>query len=114
MYPQMAKPQRETNVSLIDPAVVVPARTREKVSKEIWNLPNSLTLFRIFLIPVLVVVLLTRYSYRLGLGIFLVAAITDFFDGYFARKLNKTTRLGTLLDPIADKLLTSAAFISFV
>jgi CDP-diacylglycerol--glycerol-3-phosphate 3-phosphatidyltransferase len=87
---------------------------REKVSTEIWNLPNSLTLFRIFLVPLLVVVLLTKYSNRLGLVIFLVAAITDFFDGYFARRMQKITRLGALLDPIADKLLMSAAFISLV
>ena len=93
--------------------IAVPA-FREHVSKEVWNLPNSLTLFRIFLVPILVVVLLTKYSNYLGLGIFLVAAATDFFDGYFARKLNKTTRLGTLLDPIADKLLMSAAFISLI
>jgi CDP-diacylglycerol--glycerol-3-phosphate 3-phosphatidyltransferase len=87
---------------------------REKVSTEIWNLPNSLTLFRIFLVPFLVVVLLTKYSNRVGLTIFLVAAITDYFDGYFARRMKKITRLGTLLDPIADKLLMSAAFISLV
>src|SRR5438067_3910855 len=87
---------------------------REKVSTEIWNLPNSLTLFRIFLVPFLVVVLLTKYSNRVGLAIFLVAAITDYFDGYFARRMKKITRLGTLLDPIADKLLMSAAFISLV
>ena len=87
---------------------------QENVRNEIWNLPNSLTLLRIFLVPLLVVVLLTKYSDFLGLGIFLVAAITDFFDGYFARRLNKTTRLGALLDPIADKLLMSAAFISLV
>jgi CDP-diacylglycerol--glycerol-3-phosphate 3-phosphatidyltransferase len=87
---------------------------REKVSTEIWNLPNSLTLFRIFLVPFLVVVLLTKYSNRVGLGIFLVAAVTDYFDGYFARRMKKITRLGTLLDPIADKLLMSAAFISLV
>lgn len=87
---------------------------REKVSTEIWNLPNSLTLFRIFLVPLLVVVLLTKYSNRLGLAIFLVAAVTDFFDGYFARRMKKITRLGALLDPIADKLLISAAFISLV
>lgn len=86
----------------------------EKVSTEIWNLPNSLTLFRIFLVPLLVVVLLTKYSNRLGLAIFLVAAVTDFFDGYFARRMKKITRLGALLDPMADKLLTSAAFISLV
>ena len=87
---------------------------REKVSSEIFNLPNSLSLFRIFLVPLLVVVLLTKYSNRLGLVIFLVAAVTDFFDGYFARRMQKITRLGALLDPIADKLLMSAAFISLV
>ena len=92
-------------------AVPTPA---QNAKNEIWNLPNSLTLLRIFLVPILVVVLLTKYSDFLGLGIFLVAAITDFFDGYFARRLNKTTRLGALLDPIADKLLMSAAFISLV
>ena len=80
----------------------------------VWNLPNSLTLLRIFLVPFLVVVLLTKYSNFLGLGIFLVAAITDFLDGYFARRMKKVTRLGALLDPIADKLLMSAAFISLV
>jgi CDP-diacylglycerol--glycerol-3-phosphate 3-phosphatidyltransferase len=93
------------------PTVVPPP---ENVATEIWNLPNSLTLFRIFLVPFLVVVLLTRYSNYLGLAIFFVAAITDYFDGYFARKYNKMTRLGALLDPIADKLLMSAAFISLI
>ena len=78
------------------------------------NLPNALSLLRIFLVPFLVVVLLTKYSNRVGLAIFLVAAITDYFDGYFARRMKKITRLGTLLDPIADKLLMSAAFISLV
>ncbi len=89
---------------------------REKLSTEIWNLPNALTLLRIFLVPFLVVVLLTRFDGReyAGLTIFLVAAITDFFDGYIARKRNQMTRLGALLDPIADKMLMSAAFISLV
>jgi CDP-diacylglycerol--glycerol-3-phosphate 3-phosphatidyltransferase len=89
---------------------------RESLSNEIWNLPNGLTLLRIFLVPFLVVVLLTKFSGRefVGLGIFLVAAITDFFDGWVARRRNQTTRLGALLDPIADKLLMSAAFISLV
>ncbi len=123
MYPELAKPQRENSVSipptdgtsaLINQTVVAPNASQERVSDEIWNLPNSLTLFRIFLVPFLVVVLLTKYSNYLGLGIFLVAAATDFFDGYFARRMNKTTRLGTLLDPIADKLLMSAAFISLI
>jgi CDP-diacylglycerol---glycerol-3-phosphate 3-phosphatidyltransferase len=88
----------------------------EKLSTEIWNLPNALTLLRIFMVPFLVVVLLTKFSGReyVGLAIFLLAAITDFFDGWIARRRNQTTRLGALLDPIADKLLMSAAFISLV
>jgi CDP-diacylglycerol--glycerol-3-phosphate 3-phosphatidyltransferase len=89
---------------------------RENVSSEIFNLPNSLTLLRIFLVPFLVVVLLTKFYGReyVGLAIFLLAAITDFLDGFFARRYNRMTRLGALLDPIADKLLMSAAFISLV
>ena len=108
----------ETSMSAPPPEVapnviVVP---REKFSNEIWNLPNSLTLSRIFLVPFLVVVLLTKFSGReyAGLAIFLAAAATDFFDGYIARRRNQITRLGVLLDPIADKLLMSAAFISLV
>ncbi|HSP13524.1 MAG TPA: CDP-diacylglycerol--glycerol-3-phosphate 3-phosphatidyltransferase [Thermoanaerobaculia bacterium] len=90
--------------------------SKQKLSTEIWNLPNALTLFRIFLVPFLVVVLLTKFSGReyAGLAIFLVAAATDFFDGFIARRRNQITRLGQLLDPIADKLLMSAAFISLV
>src|SRR5262245_28642886 len=100
-----------------EPAIVLEsAPPRPPYSNEIWNLPNALTLFRIFLVPFLVAVLLTKFYGReyAGLTIFLVAAITDFFDGYFARRMKKMTRLGALLDPIADKLLMSAAFISLV
>jgi len=98
------------------PEVLVKPAVPQRFSNEIWNLPNTLTLFRIFLVPFLVVVLLTKFAGReyVGFGIFLVAAITDFFDGYFARKYNQVTRMGALLDPIADKLLMSAAFISLV
>ena len=80
------------------------------------NLPNALTLFRIFLVPLLVVVLLTRMPAKeyLALGVFLVAALTDFLDGWIARKFKKVTTLGMLLDPIADKILVSAALISLV
>jgi len=89
------------------------------------NLPNSLTVLRIFLFPILVVVLLTRqpnwnfwglpiHFEVWGVLILLVAAATDAMDGYFARKRREITTLGTLLDPIADKLLISAAFISLV
>ena len=81
-----------------------------------WNLPNSLTLFRIMLVPLLVAVLLTRFdgSEFWGLGIFLLAAVTDLVDGAIARRTKTVTRAGALLDPIADKLLVSAAFISLV
>ncbi len=88
------------------------------------NLPNFLTLSRIFAVPLLVVVLLTRVynpdrevvgvSIYLATLIFLGASITDYFDGYLARKRQQITTLGMLLDPVADKLLTSAAFISLV
>jgi CDP-diacylglycerol---glycerol-3-phosphate 3-phosphatidyltransferase len=80
------------------------------------NLPNWLTLLRIFLVPVLVVVLLTKFDLRevIGLAIFWIAGITDFFDGWIARRRGQVTTLGTLLDPIADKLLISSAFISLV
>jgi CDP-diacylglycerol--glycerol-3-phosphate 3-phosphatidyltransferase len=89
------------------------------------NFPNSLTLLRIFFVPVLIVVLLTRspnvelwgftaHFEFWGVLILLVAAATDWADGYFARRNSQVTTLGILLDPIADKLLISASFISLV
>ena len=87
------------------------------------NLPNTLTLVRMFLVPLLVVVLLTEFEGRQILGmpkeiagavIFAIASITDWLDGYLARRRRRVTWLGQMLDPIADKLLTSAAFISLV
>ena len=77
------------------------------------NLPNGLTLMRIFLVPLLVAVLLTKYSV-IAVAVFLAASLTDLLDGYFARKRKEITTLGTLLDPVADKLLISSAFISLV
>ena len=86
------------------------------------NLPNALTLSRIFIVPLLVVVLLTPVSenwlgvpqYILGVAIFVAAALTDYFDGKIARRRHQVSKLGKLLDPIADKLLISAALISLV
>jgi CDP-diacylglycerol--glycerol-3-phosphate 3-phosphatidyltransferase len=80
------------------------------------NLPISLTLLRIFFVPLLVVLLLTK-GHNMDLwavGVFLLAAVTDLLDGYLARKRGQITTLGILLDPIADKLLVSAALISLV
>jgi len=99
-----------------EPAKVEKRPKLEDISQEIVNVPNSLTLLRIFLVPFLVVVLLTKFEGKeyAGLAIFLVAALTDFLDGYIARRFHKITRIGMLLDPIADKLLISAALISLV
>lgn len=83
------------------------------VSTGNWTLPNALTVLRIFLVPILVVFLLTEYR-LIGLAVFMVASLTDWFDGYLARSRDQITTLGQLLDPIADKLLISAAFISLV
>lgn len=80
------------------------------------NLPNILTSIRILLVPILVVALLTKFDGRefVGLGLFLLAALTDFLDGYFARRFNLVSRFGQLLDPAADKILMAAAFVSLV
>jgi CDP-diacylglycerol---glycerol-3-phosphate 3-phosphatidyltransferase len=87
------------------------------------NLPNSLTVTRIFLVPLLVVVLLTKVKGPLILGlpkdvvgamIFALASLTDWADGYLARRRKQVTPLGQVIDPLADKFLTSAALISLV
>jgi len=78
------------------------------------NLPNAVTLSRIFLVPVLVTLLLTNYSAPIAAAVFLAASLTDFLDGYLARSRNQITTLGMLLDPVADKLLVSSAFIALV
>jgi CDP-diacylglycerol--glycerol-3-phosphate 3-phosphatidyltransferase len=89
------------------------------------NLPNALTILRIFFVPLLVAALVQENgslwvgSVRitnewLALAIFLAAAATDLLDGYLARRWKQVTTIGTLLDPIADKLLISAALISLV
>src|SRR6476646_5700613 len=89
------------------------------------NLPNALTILRIFFVPLLVAALVQeKVGFQLGdvrvtnewlaLAIFLAAAATDLLDGYLARRWKQVTTIGTLLDPIADKLLISAALISLV
>jgi CDP-diacylglycerol--glycerol-3-phosphate 3-phosphatidyltransferase len=87
------------------------------------NLPNALTIGRIFLVPLLVVVLLTKFEGHLILGmpkelvgaaIFGIASLTDVLDGYLARRRKQITTLGQLMDPLADKLLITAALVSLV
>ncbi|MGZ8257192.1 MAG: CDP-diacylglycerol--glycerol-3-phosphate 3-phosphatidyltransferase [Gallionella sp.] len=85
------------------------------------NIPNLLTWLRIFLIPVFVAVfyvsdqtLSAQHKNLIATGVFLLAAITDWLDGYLARKLNQTSAFGAFLDPVADKLMVAAALIILV
>ena len=83
------------------------------------NLPNKITLFRVLLVPVFVIIMLLPegvMSYRniIACVIFCVACISDFFDGYLARKWQLVTNFGKFMDPLADKLLVCSALILFV
>ena len=80
------------------------------------NLPIGLTLSRIVLVPLVIVFLISseRVHVLIAAAIFLLAAITDWLDGLIARRRNQVTTLGTLLDPVADKLLVAAALVSLL
>ena len=82
--------------------------------KEIWNLPNLLTIFRIVLIaPFLILLFSPWWVHKLiSLVIFIIASFTDLLDGWLARKLNKKTKFGNFMDPLADKLFVAAALIA--
>lgn len=89
----------------------------------VMNLPNALTISRIFFVPLLVVVLLTQFEGRnilgippevVGAAIFGLASLTDWADGYLARRRKQVTLLGQVIDPLADKLLTIAALLSLI
>lgn len=96
--------------------------------EETMNLPNKITVSRILLIPIFMVIMLAPFDWgELNLGketipvthfvgalLFIIASTTDWIDGYYARKLNLVTDLGKFLDPLADKLLVSAALIILV
>jgi CDP-diacylglycerol--glycerol-3-phosphate 3-phosphatidyltransferase len=88
----------------------------KEIGQDSVNLPNFLTLVRICLIPVFVVVFLAPTPDRSWMAavIFTVAAVTDLLDGYIARRTGQITKLGKLLDPIADKLLVLSALILLV
>jgi len=106
---------------------------RRDIRKELWNLPNILTMGRIFAIPFVVLgILMSEYrpavpggsvAYSLGeselycwlsVGLFALAAITDYLDGYLARRWNMITLVGKFLDPVADKLLVLATLVALV
>lgn len=79
-------------------------------------LPNQLTVLRIILTPVFLVLFLSGEPLlvQISLAVFLIAAVTDWYDGWLARKFNYITEWGKFLDPLADKILTSTAFVGFV
>lgn len=80
------------------------------------NIANKLTLLRVFLIPVFLVVLYWGFPYSqyVALGIFILASLTDFLDGYLARSRNLITDFGKFMDPLADKVLVVTAMLWFV
>lgn len=80
------------------------------------NIPNALTIMRILLIPVMVVVFYIPFQHHLlvAAGIFTVAAVTDWLDGYLARRLGQMTKFGAFLDPVADKLMVAVALVLLV
>ncbi len=79
------------------------------------NIPNLITIFRLFLIPIFLMVFHSNMINNILYGglIFILAGISDVLDGYIARRYNQTTKLGTFLDPFADKLMSFAVLISF-
>lgn len=82
------------------------------VAVGVWNIPNTLTITRIIIIPAFITsIIYKRYDYALYL--FIIAALSDMFDGLLARLKNQKTALGTFLDPLADKFLLVTAFVIF-
>ncbi len=100
----------EENVEMIEVT-----ETTDMVKKKKVNLPNILTVVRILMVPVFVVLMaldgVWEYMRYISLGVFVVAALTDYLDGIIARKKGIVTRFGKLMDPLADKILVSAGFI---
>lgn len=80
------------------------------------NIPNALTLFRIALIPVFVLLfyLPFKWSHLATAGVFVLASVTDWLDGYLARRLDQSTVFGAFLDPVADKLMVAIAIVLLV
>lgn len=95
------------------------------MKEKVFNLPNALALFRIALAPLMLWILIDRnnpifaswhptwFDYFAGL-IFVIASVTDFFDGFIARAWNQMTKLGGILDPLADKMLVLAGFLGLI
>ncbi|WP_339727879.1 CDP-diacylglycerol--glycerol-3-phosphate 3-phosphatidyltransferase [uncultured Gimesia sp.] len=88
-----------------------PSSGTELLGPEIWNLPNLITLSRLVLALILFVMIYLEGWWKTSATLFIVAAATDFLDGYFARKYNQVTTLGRILDPFVDKIIICGAFI---
>src|SRR5882757_364802 len=91
--------------------------TQDAKGQSHWNLPNTLTWLRILMVPAIVVLFyLLPYPWAdpAACAAFALAGITDSLDGYYARKLGQTSRLGAFLDPVADKLIVAAALVLIV
>ena len=86
------------------------------MTKDMWNIPNILSLSRIAIAPILIIILInpTKYNSILAAVIFSLAALTDWLDGYLARRMKITTVIGRFLDPLADKLLIMTCLIMLV
>ena len=83
---------------------------------KIYTIPNIITFIRIILIPIILYLLFSENPniVLLAGGLFIISSISDYFDGYLARVLNQSSKLGTLLDPIADKLLIASVIVVLV
>lgn len=85
-------------------------------NRKIFNLPNFLTVLRVIFVPLFIICLFQKKTvyYYSALGLFIAASVTDYFDGYLARKWDQTTEFGKFLDPLADKILIQGALVSFL
>lgn len=83
----------------------------ELLGPEIWNLPNLITVSRLILSLILFVIIYLEGWWKTSAALFILAAATDFLDGYFARKYNQVTTLGRIMDPFVDKIIICGAFI---
>src|SRR5580692_7260058 len=125
LRPRPRNPSGASSLATSSSDILVP-RNGLRMHRTRMNAPNTLTILRIFFVPFLVAVLVEQDLHIewhgvvlvtnefLALSIFLAAAATDLLDGYLARRWGQITTVGTLLDPIADKLLISAALVSLV
>ena len=95
------------------PAASSNSPTTAAAGDQIWNVPNALSFIRL-LLAVLVGVLIELGSFMPAMIIFIVAASTDFLDGWWARKFNQVTKLGRILDPFVDKIIITAALVALV